>query len=403
VSAVDDPQITTVIPTFRRPRLLRRAVESVLAQTYPHLEVAVVDNASGDETSEVVADLARRDPRVRYSCHSENLGPVANFQAGMDSVTTPYFSFLCDDDLLLPDFYRHALECIRREPRAGFFCGQTVIYDSELGSHYVKPTRPWSNGLYEAGRTTARMVDAGFIWTAVLFALEVRERLGPFEGVSIVDTLFMAKAAAQFPFVVSLAPCAVRTSWRGRIFDTLSADQFAEAYRITAERLARFPGVPASEARFIAAILERKRQGIMSQRLRSSFLSGDWDSFDQAAEFLSRQGRLTWGKKMRVFVAKQRKNNPAMVRAVQGLLRGQRFLRLARRKGGSVATMEGIVQRYGAVLSDRGPSGCGAANPGELEAGRPSPVQLVPLSRAPNAACGSAIAPARPRKGRPPK
>ena len=42
---------------------------------------------------------------------------------------------------------------------------------------------------------------------------------------------------------------------------------------------------------------------------------------------------------MRVFVAKQRKNNPAMVRAVQGLLRGQRFLRLARRKGGSVATM----------------------------------------------------------------
>src|SRR5881296_3833899 len=173
VSAVDDPQITTVIPTFRRPRLLRRAVESVLAQTYPHLEVAVVDNASGDETSEVVADLARRDPRVRYSCHSENLGPVANFQAGMDSVTTPYFSFLCDDDLLLPDFYRHALECIRREPRAGFFCGQTVIYDSELGSHYVKPTRPWSNGLYEAGRTTARMVDAGFIWTAVLFALEV--------------------------------------------------------------------------------------------------------------------------------------------------------------------------------------------------------------------------------------
>ncbi len=53
------PQITTVIPTYRRPKLLRRAIESVLAQTYPHLKVTVFDNASGDETPEVVAELAR--------------------------------------------------------------------------------------------------------------------------------------------------------------------------------------------------------------------------------------------------------------------------------------------------------------------------------------------------------
>ena len=76
---MEDPQITTVIPTYRRPKLLRRAIESVLAQTYPHLTVTVFDNASGDETEEVVGELARRNPRVRYHCHPETIGASANF------------------------------------------------------------------------------------------------------------------------------------------------------------------------------------------------------------------------------------------------------------------------------------------------------------------------------------
>src|SRR5713101_2056619 len=138
---MDDPQITAVIPTYRRPNLLRRAVESVLTQTYSNLRVTVFDNASGDETAEVVAELSERDPRVHYHSHPTNLGPVANFQAGMDAVGTPYFSFLSDDDLLLPSFYERALAGFHREPRAKMFCGQTVIYDHDLGSHFLRPTR----------------------------------------------------------------------------------------------------------------------------------------------------------------------------------------------------------------------------------------------------------------------
>ena len=42
------PTVTAIIPTYRRPRLVRRAIESVLAQTYPHVRVLVCDNASGD-------------------------------------------------------------------------------------------------------------------------------------------------------------------------------------------------------------------------------------------------------------------------------------------------------------------------------------------------------------------
>src|SRR5689334_15432360 len=95
-------QITTIIPTYRRPQLLRRAIQSVLNQTYPHFQLWVYDNASGDETADVVAEFMQKDPRVKYHCHPHNIGAVANFNYGMAQVTTAYFSFLSDDDVVLP-------------------------------------------------------------------------------------------------------------------------------------------------------------------------------------------------------------------------------------------------------------------------------------------------------------
>ena len=102
----DTPLITTIIPTYRRPTLLKRAIESVLQQAYPHFQVWVLDNASGDETAEVVTQLTQQDKRVKYYCHPENVGAFNNFQYGLEQVSTPFFSFLSDDDMLLPDFYQ---------------------------------------------------------------------------------------------------------------------------------------------------------------------------------------------------------------------------------------------------------------------------------------------------------
>src|ERR1700677_5313448 len=77
------PTITTVIPTYRRPMLLKRAVRSVLAQTYPDLLVCIYDNASGDDTADVVSGLAQEDERARYCRNSENIGWLKNFAKGM--------------------------------------------------------------------------------------------------------------------------------------------------------------------------------------------------------------------------------------------------------------------------------------------------------------------------------
>jgi glycosyltransferase involved in cell wall biosynthesis len=110
------PLVTTVIPTYRRPVLLRRAIESALNQTRPDGMVAVFDDASGDETEAVVGEVANRDPRVTYHRHATNLGLAGNFRFALDHVETPYFSILSNDDMLLPHMYEAALGALESHP-----------------------------------------------------------------------------------------------------------------------------------------------------------------------------------------------------------------------------------------------------------------------------------------------
>ena len=93
--AVSDskPLITTIIPTYRRPRLLQRALRSVLAQSYPNFCVCVYDNASGDETERVVREFMKYDSRVQYIQRSENIGAARNFDDAMRRGPHLFFPF----------------------------------------------------------------------------------------------------------------------------------------------------------------------------------------------------------------------------------------------------------------------------------------------------------------------
>lgn len=90
------PLVSVIIPTYRRPHLLVRAINSVLNQTYKKLEVLVVDDHSQDETPSVVCAI--KDPRVRYVGHDVNKGLPAVRNTGIRTAQGEYIAFLDDDD-----------------------------------------------------------------------------------------------------------------------------------------------------------------------------------------------------------------------------------------------------------------------------------------------------------------
>jgi GalNAc5-diNAcBac-PP-undecaprenol beta-1,3-glucosyltransferase len=88
--------VSVVIPTYRRPHLVVRAIASVLRQTHRHLEVLVVDDCSPDDTQSVVQSVG--DPRVRYIRHETNKGLPAVRNTGIRAARGEYIAFLDDDD-----------------------------------------------------------------------------------------------------------------------------------------------------------------------------------------------------------------------------------------------------------------------------------------------------------------
>jgi len=73
-----------------------------MAQSYENLEILVVDNASEDDTEQVVKKIAAGDPRVRYVRHPENIGMASNFSACISLARGDYIKPLCADDTLEP-------------------------------------------------------------------------------------------------------------------------------------------------------------------------------------------------------------------------------------------------------------------------------------------------------------
>lgn len=205
------PQITTIICTYRRPHLLARAIQSVLNQTYPDFQVCVFDNASGDETGAVVNAFARRDPRVRYFCHAENIGMLGNFECAMRSVNTPFYSVLNDDDIVLPGFFEAAQATYARYPDILFASGLTFDVTEEGRARIDTPFN-LPAGYHPAGEGLKTLLQHGYpLITGVLFRESFREKVGLFDasmGIAADVDLFY-RAGAHHAFAVFHTPSAL--------------------------------------------------------------------------------------------------------------------------------------------------------------------------------------------------
>lgn len=95
------PFVSIVIPTYNRARFLGRLVRSVLNQTYKNFEVIVADDASTDDTAEIIKTF--KDDRIRYIRHESNAGAAAARNTGIKASRGEYVAFQDSDDEWLPE------------------------------------------------------------------------------------------------------------------------------------------------------------------------------------------------------------------------------------------------------------------------------------------------------------
>ena len=131
-------KVTVGIPTFNRAGWLRESIESVLAQTFADFRLIVSDNASDDDTPEVVRSFD--DERIHYVRSERNVGPVGNFNRLIALAETEFLVLLPDDDVLYPGHLAATIDVLERFDTVGLVHSAFEFIDAQ--SRVVRGVEP---------------------------------------------------------------------------------------------------------------------------------------------------------------------------------------------------------------------------------------------------------------------
>ena len=124
MSAQSKPLVSIVMPTYNGSEYIDQAIRSCLDQTYPNLELIVVDDASTDETPEILTRFASSVPNMRVIRHEENRRLPGALNTGFAHSKGEFLTWTSDDNLFAPEAIARMVEYLEgRPPEVGAVCG----------------------------------------------------------------------------------------------------------------------------------------------------------------------------------------------------------------------------------------------------------------------------------------
>jgi glycosyltransferase involved in cell wall biosynthesis len=147
------PRVTIGVPVWNGAQHLEECLESLLAQTYEHIEILISDNASTDQTAEICRAYCVRDERVRYYRQRYNIGVAANHNFLVRQARGELFKWAAHDDVCAPEFLERCVAALDASPSDVLAFSHTTFVDS-TGSVQRKHDTPmcWQNDATAYGR-----------------------------------------------------------------------------------------------------------------------------------------------------------------------------------------------------------------------------------------------------------
>lgn len=140
------PRVSIGVPTYKRPDMLRRALESIALQDFKDIEVIVGDNDCDSDTGERVAHAFQtRIPNLVYCRHAMNIGGTANFMHCLNVARGGYFTWLADDDEWQgPSYLRSLVNALDRNPDAATAAARWKLMRSPASGE-IQPSRDYTS------------------------------------------------------------------------------------------------------------------------------------------------------------------------------------------------------------------------------------------------------------------
>lgn len=171
----NQPKVSVILPTYNRADILGRSISSVLDQTFHDLELIVVDDASTDNTKEVVESF--EDNRIHYITHNINKGAASAMNTGINDSNGCFVSIQNSDDFWLPEKIENEVNAFARS-------------DSKIGVVYSKLCQVQNNRrVYvpgfkvkkKEGNIHDELLNGNFITGLSLIRKECFEKVGLYD------------------------------------------------------------------------------------------------------------------------------------------------------------------------------------------------------------------------------
>ena len=208
MSVNTDPLVSVICICYNHANYVVEAIDSVLAQDYPNIELIVIDDASSDGSGKIIKEKCVK-ARVKYLLNSENLGNCASFNKAYGLSSGEFVIDLAADDMLLPQRASIGVKILTSKgPDYGVHYSDALIVNKigiELGLH-TQITKTINSGeILPEGDVFHEVLERYFVCPPTIMARkEVFDNLGGYdESLSFEDFDFLVRASRTYKFCYS--------------------------------------------------------------------------------------------------------------------------------------------------------------------------------------------------------
>lgn len=192
-----DPVVSVIIPTYNREKLIVKAINSVLSQTYQDFDIMVIDDASTDNTEAVIKGL--NNEKILYFRLDKNSGQCTARNYGIKRSKGKFIAFLDSDDEWLPSKLEKQMECFEKGP-----ANLGSVYSYSYSRDMIKEMTTLVNGTYHRGNILNKLMEGFCPPTPSLFLIkkEALEKVGYFDEklITFVDLDLHIRIGREYLF-----------------------------------------------------------------------------------------------------------------------------------------------------------------------------------------------------------
>ena len=130
-----DNKISVIVPVFNIESYIKRCVDSILSQTYPNIEIILVDDGSTDNSGHVIDEIAISNSSVKV-LHKKNGGVTSARLEGVKIASGDWITFVDGDDYIEPDMYEVLMKKAIDYQADISHCGYQMVFPSRVDYYY---------------------------------------------------------------------------------------------------------------------------------------------------------------------------------------------------------------------------------------------------------------------------